>query len=265
MILVPLAILFVAGQTPPAPATAPPPTEQTTAGSPAETVEAFLSFNKVSRLGTGPARALVSGELTGMTARTLGPLASPDKIVAAGPRLSVARLPATGENPADIYLYVAQSDAGAWTISAVRALALPPFLSTLRNDLIQRVTLTDKEAHTLAQINLAMQSDAEHRAWFAEHRTELGALRDLALAQPAPPGTARAIDGEAAQAALKPINASSLEVSDQGAVIITLGSIGDNSVGFLFADTPNKLPVMDGHDYIWIEAVGGGWHLFKST
>lgn len=268
MMFAPFAILLAAGQTPPKTAIAqdqPAPTAQTATGSPADTVTTFLAFNKAGRLGTPAARPLISGELNGMTARTLGPLASPDKIVAVSPRLSIARLPATRENPADVYLYVVQSAPGAWTIDAIRALALPPFVATLRNDLIQRVTLSEGEQQTLAQINLMMQSDANLRGWFAEHRAELDALRTIALAEPTTVGTARTIESDAARKALGRLNASSLAMSESGAVTVTLSGILDNTVGFLFADIPNKVPTVDGGEYIWIEAIGGGWYLFKTT
>lgn len=266
--LVPLSLLLAAGQTSPDTAIVqdrPVLTTQIATGSPAETVATFLSFNKGSRLGTPAARPLIGGELTGMTSRTLGPMASPDKIITVSPQLSVARLPATKENPADTYLYVVQSASGTWTINAIRALALPPFVATLRNDLIQRVTLTNEEQQSLAEINLMMQSDADLRSWFAEHRSELDALRTIALAEPTIGGTARTIDGDAARMALGQINASSLAISENGAVTVTLGGIVDNIVGFLFAGTSDKVPTVDGSEYIWVEAVGDGWYLFKAT
>jgi hypothetical protein len=37
------------------------------------------------------------------------------------------------------------------------------------------------------------------------------------------------------------------------------------ALGFLHAADPALVPPMDAGDHIWIEPLGGGWYLFKTT
>jgi hypothetical protein len=234
------------------------------APDPNDTIARFLQFNKAGQLDSADARALFSGELSPMRASTLGPLTASDKIIAVSDTVAVARLPANSGNPTDIYLYLTRPASGAWSIQAIRALALPPFVATLRNDLTQRVSRTDKDEHMLAQIDLMMRSDAQMRQWFAENRLRLDAVRTIALADRGGTG-ARRIEGDAARKALDEIHASALDLSETGAVVVTLGGIVDNAVGFLFAPHAGAEPQIGSSSYIWVEPVGNGWFLFKTT
>jgi hypothetical protein len=56
-----------------------------------------------------------------------------------------------------------------------------------------------------------------------------------------------------------------LGISRTGVVKVTIGGILDNSVGFLHAADPASVPPIDPSEHIWIEPVGDGWYLFKTT
>ena len=255
-------LLHISAPTQDGPAVAPISTAPSP--GPGDTIARFLDLNKAGRLDSKDGRALFGGELAQMRASTLGPLTASDKIIAVGDAVAVARLPANSGNPTDIYLYLGITASGAWAIEAIRALALPQFVATLRNDLIQRASRTEEEEHTLAQIDLMMRSDAQLRQWFIDNRGKMDALRKVALAEGSGAGSRR-IESDAARTALGEIHGSTLELSDTGAVIVTLGGIVDNTVGFLFAPHANAAPQIGTGSYIWVEPVGDGWFLFKTT
>lgn len=45
---------------------------------------------------------------------------------------------------------------------------------------------------------------------------------------------------------------------------VSIGGLADNEVGFVLADGELGLTISS-DDYIWIEPLAGGWHLFRTT
>lgn len=256
--------LIAAGAQAVAPTPAETPSSQPETVQTAEdAVSRFLAFNKAGQLDSRDAKALFGGELARMPASTLGPLTRPDRTIAIDPDHAATRLPASADNPTDIYLYLSRGPAGAWTIDAIRALALPRFVATMRNDLAQRASRSVEEERTLTGIDLMMRPDARLRDWFALNRAAFDGLR--AIAQADAGNGQRRVDGPAARAALDEIGAATLDIDDRGAVVVTIGGVADNAAGFLFTADPAAAPRIDPAGHIWVEPVGGGWFLFKTT
>ena len=150
-----------------------------------------------------------------------------------------------------------RNEGGAWTINAYRALALPRFVTDLRNGLRAMTTRSADDEATLANLELTMRSDAELRRWFGgEFARRLDRLRTLG--QPDP----RAAE---IQSQLRTLHALTLDVSPAGVTTVTIGGVLDNSLGFLHAVDPAAVPPIGPEEYIWIEPVGDGWYLFKTT
>jgi hypothetical protein len=232
-----------------------------TAG-PRATVDRFLALNATGALASPEGEALLEGELDGADAPSWGPLSESDRLVMTSAATAVARLPAEGDRP-DIYLYLSKNGRGQWTIEAVRTLALTGLLEEVRRQLRAKSPLTPEEQADLAEIELTLSSDSTLTAWFATHQTALDRLKDLAIAKA---GTGwRKVESPQAKALLAELHAAMLHVDEKGAVVITLGGVVDNAVGFLFAPDPAALPQTSASEYFWLEAVGDGWYLFRTT
>ena len=67
------------------------------------------------------------------------------------------------------------------------------------------------------------------------------------------------------QSQLAALHALTLDVSPAGVTTVTIGGVLDNSLGFLHAADPAAVPPVGPEEYIWIEPVGDGWYLFKTT
>jgi hypothetical protein len=52
--------------------------------------------------------------------------------------------------------------------------------------------------------------------------------------------------------------------AESGAIEIMIGGVVDNSVGFLFVGEQAPPPMSD-DNYIWVEPIGDGWCLFRTT
>ena len=210
--------------------------------------------------------SLLSGELAEaqIAAGALGP---PDKALMLEEGRAVVRLPASGSEP-DIYLHLRQ-ESERWTIHALRALALPRFVVELRDRLRALPARTAELDQRLHNLELTLSSDAELRAWFAAHQAALERLRSLAYAGGGSGRTmadgSRTIETPEAAQALRELHALGLTVSPGGTVTVTIGGILDNSVGFLHSADPDAVPAIDPSDHIWVEALGDGWYLFKTT
>ena len=239
--------------------------EQDVSG-PRAVFEQFRSLNARSALNDPEARALLDGELTRLSRASLGELPESDRIVALADGRAVARLPARSETAPDGYLYLVRGPDSRWRITAYRALALMGVPTELRRLLRAAPSLDAEQQWTLANLELTLASDARLRTWFGEHRTALENLRRIALAaRPAAADSEVPVASEEARTAVRAAHALGLNVSGRGVVRLTLGGILDNEVGLLHAPTPADAPPISPDAYIWVEPLGDGWYLYKTT
>jgi hypothetical protein len=176
----------------------------------------------------------------------------------------------------DWYTYLAR-EGGVWKITAVRTLALPPFVRTLRNDLRAMRPRPDSLDARLRNLELTMQSDSALRAYFAARRDAFDALaaafgqlstlrivRSDGTAEPgASPAEARAV---VAQLRALDLNAISRAAGPSDACVrVSVGGILDNDVGFLRVGPGCPVPPMTPQEYIYVEPVAPGWVIYKTT
>jgi hypothetical protein len=232
---------------------------------PRAAVAHLLALNSASALDGEEGRALLAGELDASHRATFGPLSEPDRIVMLVGARAVARLPAEGDDRPDIYLYLSMTS-GVWTIDSVRALALTGILRQLRRLLRASPQRTAQEEATLANAELVLASDRDLRTWFAGHRSDMQMLADVAERRRGEAGNGGlAITTADAAALLEQLHLNSLGVSRDGLVEVTIGGMVDNMVGFLHARDAASVPPIDPDDHIWIEPLGDGWYLFRTT
>jgi len=237
--------------------------------APRAVVERFVALNAAGQLTSPEGRALFGGELQPLSRPSIGAIPAPDRIVMLDGGLAVGRIPGENESRPDAYFYLRRGEGVRWTIVAIRTFALPQFVHELRDNIRQsppQARTAELDA-TLQNIELEMRPDAELHAWFAAHRAELDELRRIAAPQiaAATDEFPRAVETPATQQILARLDALSVSVSRAGITTVLIGGILDNSVGFLHADDPAAVPAIDPGDYIWIEPVGEGWYLFRTT
>ena len=228
-------------------------------------LERFAALNAASALNGPEGRALFAGELEGSNRSTLGPLPPPDRIVLLADGGAVARLPAEDERRPDLYIFLRRSEQGVWRLTAGRSLALTGLLTELRSALRQMAVRTEEEERTLGNVELTLASDASLRRWFADHRAEMERLRVLALASARTAQASHFVETAEATALIARLRLNALSISSDRIVRASIGGLVDNEVGFLHAADPALVPPIDPSDHIWIEPVGEGWYLFKTT
>lgn len=229
------------------------------------TLDHFLLLNQARALAGDEARALLAGELDNVTQATFGPLPPPDRIIMLADHRAVARLPAEGEVRPDIYLYLGEHD-GSWTIDALRTLALTGVIEEIRR-LGREMTARSPEIEAaLRSAELTLSSDRQLASWFRENRGALESLRALAEAQRPAPGSGDArIGTPETNAIVARLHLNMVSISRDGVVRVSIGGILDNEVGLLHAGSADLVPAIDPASYIWIEPLGDGWYLFKTT
>jgi hypothetical protein len=233
-------------------------------GGPNAAIEHFLSLNATSALDGVQGRALLGGELAHNHPAAFGPLSPPDRIVMLVGGKAVARLPGQGEDRPDLYLYLSQHD-GAWRIDAARTFAFTDMLREMRNVLRDRASHGSGDDDMLANLELTLESDQDLRAWFDHVRHDLEYLRSMVQN-----GRERAGDDDGlmvpdSSALRRRLHLGAVSFSSTGVVRVTIGGMTDNEVGFLHAADPAQVPPIDPSDHIWIEPLGDGWYLFRTT
>jgi hypothetical protein len=229
-----VALLLAAASTP----TLPP--------TPSAAMALLLDLDRRSGLQSPEGKALLAGELDRVDAPTFGDLGSPDKIQIAATGTAVARIPANGSHP-DIYFFLTRGS--GWTITAVRSLAMTGLLQELIRLDEANPSQDPEMRQSVNNARLTLSTDRELLAWAGRNR----ALLERARTGPDAPGL---------EAALK--EAGALRAYRDGPVThVLIGGLVDNEVGFLW--TEGAPPPMDPHSYIWVEAAGNGWYLYKTT
>jgi hypothetical protein len=230
-------------------ACAAPAAEAILPNSPEAAAKRLVELNNSRALQTPEGQALLTGELDDVASPGDGVLPVPDKIVRTAAGKAVARLPgAAGERP-DIYLYLEDAGQG-WQIAAFRSLALAGLLA----ELIRRDALAPSQdpaiRASVRNAELTLSTDQALLQWAEMHQELLNRVR----ANPASPDLEREI---------KAAGASGVS-QEHGAIVVLIGGVLDNEVGFLLPLSA-PLPPIDGHHYIWIEAAIKGWYLVKTT
>lgn len=116
---------------------------------------------------------------------------------------------------------------------------------------------TEEEESKLRNLELLLAPDSKLRSWFALNRGILERLCNLTRTS----GSQKSAD---INALVNRLHVDGVERQHDGTVLIVIGGILDNTVGFLFSPT-NKPPPIDPSNYIWIEQVTEGWFLFRTT
>jgi hypothetical protein len=221
-------------------------------------VRRLFALSNQKQLGSVEGQSLRSGEMSKAQMTSFGALPDPDKIIMMTEGNAVVRIPAMDKQP-DLYLFAARDASGSWTWNAYRSLALTGMLENLRNALRKKSPLTATEAATLRNVELTLSSDKQLIAWFAAHRPELDAIR--LKTRPKRPINSRNKSADARRLAGLGLSFSAL--SDD-VTSITIGGMVDNEVGYMFAPL-GKVPAISADRYIWIEPLGDGWYLYKTT
>ena len=228
-------------------------------------IDRFLALNSAEQL-TGPeAQALLAAELDDFAHATFGPLSAPDRLVALAGGSVVARLPAAGERP-DIYLYLRRHE-GSWRITGLRALALVGPLHYMRTALRAQESRTAEEEAMLGNMELTLSSDAQLRAWFSANGDAMEQLKAIAAsgAGSVAADGGRRVDTPEAEALVRALHLNMVGVSARGVTRVSIGGMLDNEVGFLHSADPAAVPPIDPSDHFWVEPLGDGWYLFKTT
>jgi hypothetical protein len=227
----------------------------------------FIELNAKGNLQTQEARKLLTGEASAWDVPTFGKLSpSTDKVELLADNSAVGRVQWFGENDyvADLYFYLL-NDHG-WKIHTMRRLALTGIVEMAYQGLKAKSTLTSEERETMENAELVLASDATLKQWFANHHSQLDSLRSMMSQLPKQIRSVSRTDETHTQIAkqLSNLNVSVVERSPAGNLEVVIGGMTDNTVGFGFSPQ-NKPPAIDPSNYIWVESVGAGWYLFRTT
>lgn len=229
-------------------------------------VERFLSLVAASDSKTISTEGFLGGELSGadLSGGGNGPQ-KVDKIVLLEKDKAVARCADIVGQPNE-YLYLTKVGEN-WQIHTIRSLALPRFLWDLKDDLAATPNRSADSEAMYQNLLLTTRSDGELRNWFFDHKQELDEMRVLTpvfekfsedgMSNRRLSNSARTNDLVAA------LHLNYAEMED-GNFNVSVGGILDNSVGFLYADAEN-VPKISPSEYIWVEPLGDGWYLYRTT
>jgi hypothetical protein len=109
-----------------------------------------------------------------------------------------------------------------------------------------------------------MHAGDQLRTWFTANKPAIETLLKTYERQPAP--RAPALDRDPAPGlgpTLKALGLTAVEDVGDG-IRVTIGGMMDNTVGF-FRAGPSGPPTISASEFIWVEDLGGGWHLFRTT
>lgn len=216
----------------------------------------FLGLNAESRLQAEGGLSARTGEAAEWDVDTIGLLpTTPDHLAPISESEAVARvISSTPQGDVDLYFYM-RRDADGWRVSAMRTLSLTGLPYFLRDQLRAASSLTSEQEETLRNLNLLLSPDAALKVWLDANREALDDLASSVIAE--------SIKGQALSDALAALGLTSI-TSARGAVDANIGGMSDNTVGFL-REGASGPPSMSASDYIWVEDVGGGWFLYRTT
>lgn len=223
--------------------------------SPETAIARFVELANAGELTTAEGQAILTGEARQFATDAKSNLPAADKIIVVSPTLAVARLVLRGGpgQEVDAYFYLEKASAG-WAVSSYRAMALSGMDQMLLAEMKKRPTLSPKEQVEKLNLELTLASDAQLRAWFAANQPKFARLTEASPSAKVDP---------AIVADLKQLGVSTVEET-AGEVRVIIGGTLDNTVGFI-KPGPAGPPVISPSEYIWVEDVGGGWFLFRTT
>lgn len=262
-ILLPVLLLALGAAAPPAPAASSSAVLSVEAEQRAVLAE-LDRLSAASKLQSEEGKALRTGEASDWISPDLGGGLGVDKLIQISPERAVARVPA-GKVPQDTYIYLEKVD-GRWKVSAERTLALSFLLREFKEDLESKPAATPDQQALLRNVRLTVASDAELAAWFARHGAELEAIKNDYVAAGSSDWVIAKGEGKAGPLVdrLRALGLAGMGRSEPGFVEVIVGGVLENAVGFLFdGGKPPPRPSPD--DYIWIEPLGGGWYLFRTS
>jgi hypothetical protein len=232
--------------------------------SPEATLERFVELANGGELTTPEGQAILTGEAKEMATEAKSALPAADRIIPVSPDFAAARfvLRGAGSDEADAYFYLQRTPSG-WAVSAFRAMAMTGMDMMLLAEMKKQKTLSPEDQLRKRNLELVLSTDSKLRAWFTANRPALEDIANAWTRQPAPRSTASARDAAGVGASLPPLGLSSVADLADG-VQITIGGTLDNTVGFLRAG-PSGPPKISTSDFIWVEDLGGGWFLFRTT
>jgi hypothetical protein len=229
--------------------------------SPQATIARFIELANAGELTADEGQAILTGEAKQFATDAKSDLPAADKVIAVSATFAAARIVLRGSlgEEADVYFYLEKSPAG-WAVSAYRAMALTGINQMLLAEMRKRRSLSPAEQLEKLNLELTLSTDNQLRTWFDANHGTLNALTDAFLKARDP--AKETIDPGVA-ADLKQLGLSAVEEAD-GEVRIVIGGALDNTVGFL-RPGPSGPPQINPSEYIWMEDVGRGWFLFRTT
>ena len=218
--------------------------------TPQATLERFVALANAGQLTTPEGQALLTGEARQMATGAKSALPAADRIIPIGQDKAAARFVLRGRNgeEADAYFYLEKTPQG-WAVSAYRAMAMTGISVALLAELQKRPRLTAEEEFEKRNLQLSLSTDSQLRAWFAANRATIEALAKS--------------QGDDTTARAKALGVQSLN-SDGGKTDIVIGGMVDNTVGVL-RPGPSGPPQIEPSSFIWVEDIGGGWFLYRTT
>lgn len=231
-------------------------------------VRRLLDLSENNQLQTDEARSLLAGKLEDVEAVSFGfSRARVDTAVFAGRTRAAVRVYVSAEEVDEQELYFHLVRRGQWRMTALRAMALPPLMNTLLDDLEAQKSLSQQDRIMRDNLRLTLRNDAELHEWFKEHR---GDLDDLVahVRESFAPGESVRFESESAHPALQErlldLSLMHLTLTQDRQVHVLVGGIVDNSVGFIHAPEDDP-PALNPEEYIWVEPLGDGWYLYRTT
>ncbi len=229
--------------------------------TPETTIARFVELANAGELTTPEGQSILTGEAKEFATDAKSALPTADKVIIASPDLAVARmvLKSRPGEEADAYFYLEKTPAG-WAVSSYRAMAMTGMSQMLMAELKKRRNLSPAEQLEELNLELTLSSDSELRSWYDANHTKLAALTVAFLK-----ADDRALDGvdPGITADLKQLGLTAIEEIN-GEVRLVIGGMLDNTVGFL-KPGPSGPPSISPSEYIWVEDVGNGWFLFRTT
>lgn len=201
---------------------------------------------------------LRTGEAAKWDAPTFGPM-NFDRIIQTGPGTAVARMPATADLE-DTYIYLRRVG-GAWKVEAGRSLALMGVPRALRSQLERKPNPTSVERAALRNLRLMLSSDRELGTWFLAQHSRLQLLLNSFKRQQVNSVCSHE-KSSSISAELVELGLTCIAKGDGDQVRFVIGGMVDNEVGFMVTSEP---PRITSSEYIWIEPMGDGWYLYRTT